>query len=302
MKRLAAAIALLLTCTSSSFAALFAYEPFDYVVGTDITGSSLNGGTGFSTFWGVNSTGTTIAGNTPGDTITLGSLSYSDMLGNSLLTSGNSAYLTGEPGTSQPFRTLATTRGQDGTTTWLSFIGVRLGPTTNNAATPENPYPRAANYSLYNGNSERLAVGNGSGATTDAWSFLPAGSTANRVASTTPMADLSFVVVRIDHIGDSTVADNAYLFLNPTLGVEPTISLADASSVGGFDFTVTRVRPFAGGLDAPNSRPWAELAIDELRLGETFADVTPFTPVPEPSTWALILAGIAGLALMRRRK
>jgi hypothetical protein len=284
----------------SSHAALLSYEPFDYLVGTDITGGSLNGGTGWGGTWGVNSGGATIAGNTPGDTIVSGNLGYTDSLGNSLMTLGNSGFFSGLPGTSQPFRDLGAARGADGTTTWISFVGVRLGPTTNNAAEPDNPYPRAANFSLYNAGSERLALGNSTGATNDAWSLIPLGGLGNRVASSTPMANQSLVVVRIDHIGDSTVNDNAYLFINPTLGVEPDISLASAASVGLFDYTITRVRPFAGNQQA--TRPYAEAQFDEFRLGETWADVTPFTPVPEPSTWALVALGCAGFFWLRRRK
>ena len=284
----------------SSRAALLSYEPFDYLLGADITAGSLNGGSGWGGAWGVNSGGNTIAGDSPGDTIAAGSLGYTDSLGNSLMTLGNSGFFSGLPGTSQPFRNLAATRGTDGTTTWLSFVGVRVGPTTNNAVEPDNPYPRAANFSLYNAGSERLAIGNSTGATNDAWSLIPLGGLGNRVASSTPMANQSLIVVRIDHIGDSTINDNAYLFINPTLGVEPSIGLANAASVGLFDYTITRVRPFAGNQQA--TRPYAEGQFDEFRLGETFADVTPFTPVPEPSTWAMIGLGLGAFALIRGRR
>ncbi|MCI0535031.1 MAG: hypothetical protein L0Z50_07370, partial [Verrucomicrobiales bacterium] len=36
-------------------------------------------------------------------------------------------------------------------------------------------------------------------------------------------------------------------------------------------------RPFAGNLDTSNNRPFAQLALDEIRIGATYAAVTPFT-------------------------
>jgi hypothetical protein len=47
------------------------------------------------------------------------------------------------------------------------------------------------------------------------------------------------------------------------------------------------------------------LLIDELRIGTTWADVTPFTPVPEPSTASLAISGLLVLLTchrLRRRK
>ena len=50
---------------------------------------------------------------------------------------------------------------------------------------------------------------------------------------------------------------------------------ASARSEGAFSFNFDRIRPFAGGNDAGNNRPYAELALDEIRIGDTFAEVTP---------------------------
>ncbi len=78
---------------------------------------------------------------------------------------------------------------------------------------------------------------------------------------------------------------------------------------GEFDFN--RFRPFAGNVSG--TTPFAQLLFDELRVGETFADVTPFTgppvgagvgaPIPEPATWLLgALACVVWSVAGRRRR
>jgi MYXO-CTERM domain-containing protein len=117
-------------------------------------------------------------------------------------------------------------------------------------------------------------------------------------------------VLRIDHVGDATVADNAYLWLNPNPLVEPLIANADVTILSGdtnsrdlsnIDF----VRPFVGnaqntaltgGFPATNWRPFGVLAVDEIRLGTTYADMS---AVPEPA--ALGLLALGGLLRLRRR-
>ena len=56
----------------------------------------------------------------------------------------------------------------------------------------------------------------------------------------------NFVVLRIDHIAGAA-NDNAYLFVNPALNVEPAVNNAGASSTNGFDFSFNQLRIFAGG-------------------------------------------------------
>jgi hypothetical protein len=88
--------------------------------------------------------------------------------------------------------------------------------------------------------------------------------------------------------------------MNPTLGVEPSI-LAASAVTNAFDFDFFRVRPFAGGNAA--NQPFAEMYFDEIRIGTTYADVTPFIPIPEPSSVALGLMGaLGGYFFIRRRR
>ena len=247
------------------------YEGFDYAAGVDLSGQ--NGGFGWITEWGGNSGGVTVPGNTPGDTAQEGSLTYVDANGNQLVTTGNSALYSGETGTSQPFRDFALTgegRGLDGTTTWISLLIQRDGATVDAA----NPYPRGANIAFFDGGSERFGIGNPSGSPDNFIAITHGGSTGDRRPSSTPFNELSFAVLRIDHLAGN---DNAYLFINPPLDQEPDISTADAQDIGGFDFTFNRVRPFSGNTDTGNNRPFALLYMDELRIGETYAQVTPYT-------------------------
>jgi hypothetical protein len=209
--------------------------------------------------------------------------------------------MSGESGTLQLARSIANIEGTAGTTLWYSWIGQRQGEATADA----NPYPRGVNVGLFDTENatrtERLALGNSSGAAEDAWSLIPEGSSSLIQQSTTPYSDLAWAVVRIDFNG-AGVADNAYLFLNPDPNVEPAIGVADASVIGstlqtdyaGIDF----IRPFIGGFDSGNNRPFGVLAIDEIRLGGDYASMSAFV-VPEPSSFALL--GLAGLGFLVRR-
>ena len=276
--------ALLTACAAAPVARAdtVAYEGFDYAEGADLSGQT--GGSGFSTAWTA----------TGGDTAGAGSLAFTDALGNALLTSGNRGLYTGAAGTSSTSRDLPAVRGADDTTTWISFLGQRLGERSGDPAT----FFRAANISLFNStlaaSQEQLAIGEATNRAEDTWSLVPDGSGANTRASATPFDQLSLVVVRIDHLPG---ADTAYLFLNPNLGGDgPDISLAEATATG--DFSFNRIRPFAGNPNANPPSPHAEFQIDELRVGTTYADVTPV--VPEPA--ALALLGAAVFPLLRRRR
>lgn len=262
------------------YAALLSYEGFDYPAGVSIVGQ--NGGTGFSQAWQLNN-GAGVFTNQAD------SLSYTDAKGNRLLTGGGSLFLQGvktdNGAAAQPNRLLGYVRGTngaDGGITWVSFLAVRQGPTTNHPSLPDNPYPRSANLSLYNSspsNLEKLAMGNTALTTSNVVTLLPTGNLANAKPSAVSFSRTNLILVRIDHVLGSDF-DNAYLFVNPPLGEEPSIANADASSLGEFDFTFNRIRPFAGGDRSTSaSSPYAELVIDEIRIGDTFADVTPFFPV-----------------------
>ena len=241
-----------LTATATLQAALLAYEGFDYPEG-DLSNS--NGGVGFGTnIWSAT---------TVGDTVIAGNMTYTDSLGNALVTSGNHAYLTGSGGSSSPARNLVTARGADGTTTWISFMGVRHGTDTI----------RVANLQIRTNATERLAFGKATtNVVTATWSLYYGGSAANSSFSTSPMDVASFVVVRIDHLAGN---DNAWMWVNPLLNAEPNINNAAVSYLGLADYGFNGFRGFAGNTASGGA--YCDFEMDEIRAGEQFADVAPHT-------------------------
>jgi hypothetical protein len=269
-----ARVATVLTLTlasGSASATLIARESFEYDAGTL---TALNGGTGWGGAW------TTSGG--IGEVQTTG-LTYTDTMGNNLAVSGNSVIINAPTGTAsaQFLRLLSGSVGDaGGVTTWMSFIGERLSP----HATDDENLARAASLQLHSTTaSERLAIGKGTTSIASppipsGWAMLHTGNAANSVYTTKSQLLQSFLVVRVDHVGDTTVADNAWIWVNPRLDIEPDINAADASLPGSLgtsaDFTFNRIRAFAGAMNATTG-PYASLAFDELRLGTTYADVAP---------------------------
>jgi hypothetical protein len=155
---------------------------------------------------------------------------------------------------------------------------------------------------------ERVAVGNSSNAAADEWSIITEGSGAQRDGSGVSWGTLHWAVLKIEHVGDSTVADNAYLFLDPDPNVEPTNGQAVASIVNGVDAAARDfsgldfMRPFIGNTQGTvgmaNHRPFAVLAVDEIRLGTTYADMR---AVPEPTSCLLLVLGSLAISCFRRR-
>jgi hypothetical protein len=278
-------------------ASLLAYEPFTNAPGSNIIGSG--DGFGFSGTWQSNSSGGVATNTSHG-------LSYTDAFGNALNTSGGAGFfqgLTSANTSMQPIRLFSFARGTNGTdgaTTWISFLAVRQGPTVAGS----NPYPRGANvpHDINSGALQKLAIGNSSGAASNTVGLIPQGSSGNLKPSSDIFSTTNFIVVRIDHVAGSA-NDNAYLFVNPSLASEPALSQADTNSIGAFDFSFDRLRVFAGG-NASASQPYAELIMDEYRLGETFADVTPHTSISSRpvlmitnttvSSGKIVLSGIGG--------
>lgn len=231
-----------------------------------------------------------------------------------------------------PTRGLAFSRGTSGATesTWMSFIALRTGVTQPVVGAPPNDYlyGRAASAQLFynsvsstTGGSEMFGVGRGTqssetiNAANDTWGILQQGNAnATKVSTVNWASGADFLLMRIDHVGGIgasggvlTNADTIRMWINPNLDVAPSDGSADIT-LNANDFNPTlginrdlifnRFRIFGGGTNATVG--YGSIEIDEIRIGEGFADVTPYTAVPEPAIAAL--GGLGALALIMRRR
>ena len=110
------------------------------------------------------------------------------------------------------------------------------------------------------------------------------------------------VVLRFDF--DPANPDRVTVYLDPTDSVEANYTPAATIDVANSDLVITHHGTISNfTFSGPGHIPGA---FDELRWGDTFADVTPFldpeTPVPAPSTLAVFLVGMLGVLAGRRRR
>jgi hypothetical protein len=159
-----------------------------------------------------------------------------------------------------------------------------------------------------------------------------------RFSQTNFAGEVSLMVARIEHYGASgdgsqygiEKPDKLVIWMNPDLNAEPNEAdadvvldlaqvetrAADIVAAGGITaqpynvlndgnmFSFDRIRLFAG--NASGDRAAADWLIDELRVGETYGDVTPIAgppalaSIPEPGSLLLAVATLSGLAVRRR--
>jgi hypothetical protein len=98
------------------------------------------------------------------------------------------------------------------------------------------------------------------------------------------------VVFRYDLATDQTT-----LWVNPTDESSFSVTALDAVSYAAGTINAYALRQGTTGTGAPG-----DLALDNLIIGGTFADVT--TVVPEPSTYAFVGMGLAAFWFMTRRR
>lgn len=232
------------------------------IVGTLLVGADANAAASY-----YNAFDTAVAGR-----VTSPGLTYPN-----LVTSGNK--LTPATNDQQGF-SLGATYGGDGTVTYISFLvagstGDRheLGLATGNTF----------------GYREEAAFG------TDGGSFkiMNGQDIPNGFATTnggTFTGETSLIVAKIDQ-----AANTLSLFANPTVGqAEPGTATVTVSNYGDFTFGSFRLANFDFSGNGAYS-------FDEVRVGATFADVTPSaTLVPEPTALGLVAA--SGLLALRRRR
>ena len=248
-------------------AALIAYEGFNYTPTSTSTTNLVgeNGGTGWNGAWGAHQ-------NNPASAPSISStgLSYTG-----LPSEGGSI----TPGGYQSARRSFTTTDFSTGTFYISYLvqptsntadlGIRLSPTT----TDPNPDFRTA-----------FGIVNGAVTITNGWGNDPKLNTDN----TTVALNQTHLLVAKINLDSETIS----LFLNPTAGAaEP--GTASAS----YQWTNETNRLSSIGMLTAGAIPGNGGMLDEIRVGNSFADVT---AVPEPSSAALLAFGVLGL--MRRRR
>jgi len=239
-------------------AALIASDQF---TDTESTLAGNTGGTGWSAAW----TGS-------GQTVVATSLQYTDSNGAILPTAGGAVNFGGN--NTESFRVLTAGLGTDGTTIYMSFL----------AQITSGDY---AGIALFNGTNEVFFAGKPFGATN--FGYEKGGGGDRVTAANSPVTSLSLLVYKIEFGAGTTLGnERVSLFVNPTLGTEPTtISVSNNFPTFAFD----RIR-ISSGLNAVTGQ------VDEFRMGTTYLDVA---PVPEPSAALLSALGVFGLAVRRRR-
>lgn len=269
---------------TAAHASLMLYEGFDYSAG-GLAGE--NGGSGFSTSWASSGAG--------GDTVTYPGSTYISGA-DSLSVTGGYAAVTNS-GTAGAFRDFSTIVAPDGVSSyWISLIASTGGIAFGSGGDEASIQIRDAD------NTDLISVGAfGSSANWRIRAKSADGSVSGfSNANDAPNSGASaFILIQVNV--DTTAADNIYFWVNPSLDNEPTIVTATSSITGtnfwdSGDFSINRIR---AGLNNSGAAESKTLNYDEYRFGTSFADVA---PIPEPSHFALIAAGLVMLLGYFRRK
>ena len=255
-------------------AQLAAYEPFAYApIGSDLSGKSGGGSFGFAAPWQPGGFNASISNHAD---VAPGSLSFGD-----LLTSGDRVSSTAQNAIAGVTRPLSTPLGDAGTTRYVSFL-LRPEGTLNAGA-----FNGFLTLLFETAGEPELAIGKPGSGQVGRYMIESrggAGQVASNVAAAVNQTSLLVVKAQFTPGGNDVFT----LYVNPTPGAsEPATGVTKADANLG---TVTGLTIYTSGA----------FSMDELRVGQTFADVTPV--VPEPSGAAMVAIAVTFLAGRRRRR
>jgi len=265
-------LSLLIASATIARANLLSYEPFNYAnVGGDLQGSSGAGSFGFATPWipgGFN------AGISDNYDIAAGSLSFAN-----LLTSGNRAASGPVNAIAGVTRDFSTPLGAGGTTRYYSFL-LRPEGTLN-----EGIFNGFFGVTLESPDEPELYTGKPGGDAITQYVLEDRGGSLQHPSPVPVVIGQTALLVVKAQFGGQNENDQLTLYVNPLPGgPEPLLGTvkfdSNLSTVSGFTIYST-----------------GAFSIDELRLGQTFSDVTP--AVPEPT---LLLGAFAALTVASARR
>ncbi|MDA8376383.1 MAG: PEP-CTERM sorting domain-containing protein [Planctomycetia bacterium] len=262
-----AALAMLASglAAQSARASLLVYEPFNYTSGSTLNGQTATG-TGLTGTWGGSNTGT----------ISAGSLSEGN------LATADNSYLSG--GGNNTISFVSNITATTGNPVWGSFL---LNTPSNVASNygglvlePAAPTSSAPAPFIGISNSGHFLV-------------QKYGSSDNTVLGTAASANTTYLLV-FEDIANATSGgpDTLNLWVNPTAGAANPPATPDVSNT----YSTSPIGAISG-IDLANG---GGFSYDEVRIGTTYADVTP--AVPEPATLGLVAIGAMGLLLLKRRR
>jgi hypothetical protein len=215
-----------------------------------------------------------------------GGLTYVDSAGNALATSGKHAWVdtAEESATISHAHTLATrwTAPNVGDTIWLSFIGRQTAGTSArffNLSLRINPPPSGTTP------FEAVVFGMPSVTPPDPgkqfWRIWDRGSSdpsSSFAMSEVPAQTQVFLLARLESNVNASVLERYAMWLNPRLDQAP-----DESAAKGFTSTVSNVTSWSDiseirlGAGYTNANgPASSFVVDEIRVGTTWRDVTPY--------------------------
>lgn len=250
---------------SSASAILVAHDSFDYTVGSSL--ATLNGGAGFSSAWSIQQT--TAGGDGTVLVSTSGITSTPSHATNA--TAGNGIY-----------GVRSFDRISSGTV-YFSFLVDNV-----------NDGSRFIAFSLMDGGTEKGYLGqSGAGTVWGGFGFATLNST---TASRPTVSGMTQLVLKVE-FDQSGLNDRATLFVNPNLsGAEPTSGFFTSTG----DYFANGLNGIRLGSGFANASQTTTIAsFDEVRIA---TDWVSLAQTPEPGRMLLVVCGLAGVVMRRRRK